>query len=786
MSGAVHMDQAEALPTAQQGANNYLFLGVGGMGMAPLASWLARAGHAIAGYDDNLQQAVRRHLIDAGVQLHDFIFPEQLSPDTTVVYSSAIQPQHRLLAAARARGFKCLRRGELLAEIAACKRLIAVVGSHGKTTTTGMIAHAARHCGVPINYILGGLFNDAASAPSAYCESEWLVAEVDESDGTIDLFRPEVTVVLNLDWDHADRYSSAAMLDAAFGRLLARTRQRVLLCSEGDLSGRFNKTGTAEYLTFGERGDWRVAAQADGSLRLSGRFAPARIQPPPVGRFNQINGAAALAVLQLLAAEIKPDVLSSFTGMARRQTLLHRDATLTVVEDYAHHPTEIAALLECLRAMAPARRLVVVFQAHRYSRTKQFKRAFAEVLQGVDQLYLLPVYAAHEAQLPGGCTADLAAAFAEAPQQLAMNLDGVQRLADGIGDTPTTLAFVGAGDIDQFAALFSSMRRSDSVLSAAWRDFLQPRVSSACVLKDNEPLANKTTIRIGGAARFYAEPADLCDLRALLSAAKLFELPIFYLGRGSNLLVPDEGFDGLVIRFSGAAWRRTELLEAGRLWTAAGVRLKEICGHAARAGLGGFEFLEGIPGAIGGALRMNAGAMGNWMFDVVERVQFLDQAGQLQDWGKDAFHFGYRKVEELSRGIVLGAILNSVEQQSEGSIRDRIHSYSSTRKESQPRAPSAGCMFKNPPGNFAGKLIETCGIKGLRVGGAQVSELHGNFIVNCGGARASEVIELVRQVRAAIQAQSGYVLEPEVLLMGQSWDELLGECESMQEGVKDG
>ena len=212
-----------------------------------------------------------------------------------------------------------------------------------------------------------------------------------------------------------------------------------------------------------------------------------------------------------------------------------------------------------------------------------------------------------------------------------------------------------------------------------------------------------------------------------------------------------------------------------RIWAAAGGRLKEICGYAAKHGLGGFEFLEGIPGAVGGALRMNAGAMGSWMFDIVERVQFIDEFGHYQDLPKEAFHFGYRKVEEISRGIALGAILRSADLDSEISIRGRIDSYSSSRKESQPRGASAGCIFKNPEGNYAGKLIDELGIKGMRVGAAEVSKLHGNFIVNHGGATCADVVELVRRVRAKVKAESGYLLEPEVLLVGQSWDEVLGE-----------
>lgn len=740
--------------------HRYLFVGAGGMGMAPLACWMSRAGYSVSGYDAHLQECVRYWLHEADVTLEDFIFPEQVSTFDTVVYSSAIPQSHPILVGAREAGLRLLRRGEMLAEIAQSKRLIAVVGSHGKTTTSGMIAHGLRHCQLEASYILGGLFTDKSTPPAHFCESDWLVAEVDESDGTIDQFAPEVTLVLNVDWDHADHYGDATKLDAAFSGLLKRTKQKLLLPDSLHLK----PTGAATIQTF------------DGIAKRLG------LDTAPSGRLNQVNGDAAAAVLSFFDQPLKSDTLATFPGMARRQSILYQDAQLMVIEDYAHHPTEIDALIESLRTNEPDKQLVVVFQPHRYSRTCQFKSEFAYSLQAADAVYLLPVYAAHESELEGGKVADLANAFTDqAPFELAMSLGGMRQLREAIKDSPTQLAFVGAGDIEEFAGAFASwLRASTSVgeapsLDAAWVDYLVPRVSPECKLKSHEPLAKKTTIRIGGSARFYAEPANYSDLRVLLRAAELYEFKLFCLGRGSNLLVSDHGFDGLVIRFSASAWRRVVSLSEGRIWASAGGRLKEICGFAAKNGLAGFEFLEGIPGAVGGALRMNAGAMGSWMFDVVERVQFIDEDGCYQDLPKEAFHFGYRKVEEISRGIALGAVLCSAVGDSEASIRGLIDSYSSSRKESQPRGASAGCIFKNPEGNYAGKLIDEYGIKGMSVGAAEVSEVHGNFIVNNGGASAADVIELVQKVRAKVKAESGYILEPEVLLVGQSWDEVLSE-----------
>lgn len=760
------------------GRVQYLFIGVGGMGMAPLGGWLAQSGEHVLGYDDNLQEPIRRFLATSGVVLRDFVFPETIAACSTVVYSSAIQADHPLLKIAREKGVRCLRRGELLAEIASQKRLIAVAGSHGKTTTSGMIAHLLNLHGVPVNYILGGMFRGAQLPPSAYSESPWLIAEVDESDGTINGFSPEVTVLLNIDWDHADRYTDAAHSEAAFLGILQRTKRCVYLPTElKRLSDQMPEGVSMQ--TFGAGADFDVGATAQG-LRLSGEWDDAVIEPPSVGRFNETNGAAALAVCHLFLDTFLPHALSSFPGIDRRQSVLFEDANTLVVEDYAHHPTEIRALLECLRALKPDNHLLVIFQAHRYSRTRQFKEAFADALSLADNCALLPVYAAHETSVDGGQTKDLQAAFKVGTAKLlSMDLQGLDALKAMVPSTGgTTVAFVGAGDLDQFAELYAAMLRANCDLRDAWKLYLREQVSADCVLKEEEPLANKTTLRVGGSARFYAEPGNLTDLRALIRAARLFGLKTFFLGRGSNLLVPDEGFDGLVIRFNGTEWRRVEVMDGNRIWVAAGARLKEICGQAAKAGLSGFEFLEGIPGSVGGALRMNAGAMGSWMFDVVERVQYLDASGRFQDLPKEAFHFGYRKVEEISRGVALGAVLRSVETEPEDSIRGRMDSYSSSRKASQPREPSAGCIFKNPEGNYAGRLIDQNGVKGMQVGAAEVSGIHGNFIINRGGATAADVIELVRRVRATILEKSGYTLEPEVLLMGKDWDQVLAESAS--------
>ena len=205
----------------------------------------------------------------------------------------------------------------------------------------------------------------------------------------------------------------------------------------------------------------------------------------------------------------------------------------------------------------------------------------------------------------------------------------------------------------------------------------------------------------------------------------------------------------------------------------AGLRLKNLCGLAAKAGLTGFEFLEGIPGNVGGALRMNAGAMGGWMFDVVEAVQLIAATGESQTLGRAAMHVDYRHCAELHDAIALGALLRPSAHADTEAVGRQIDVYKKKRQESQPREPSAGCIFKNPPGNSAGRLIDQSGLKGERVGDAEVSPIHANFMVNRGAATSADLIELVRRVRARVRAAQGVELEPEVLLYGQQWKDVL-------------
>ncbi len=297
-------------------------------------------------------------------------------------------------------------------------------------------------------------------------------------------------------------------------------------------------------------------------------------------------------------------------------------------------------------------------------------------------------------------------------------------------------------------------------------DELAERVlSRATVVRRNEPLAKHTTLHVGGPADAYVEPASETDLAGVVKFCSGRDVPFFVIGRGSNLLVRDGGFRGVVICLSHADFSRIEF--AGEfLRCGAGAKLKHVAVEARRHGLSGMEFLEGIPGTVGGALRMNAGAMGGATFEVVASVRLMDFDGNVRELTPQAMSVEYRGCGALKNHIALGAVFKG-RPDSQESIVQRMSAFSRKRWTTQPAAPSAGCMFKNPETIPAGKLIDELGLKGTRVGGAAVSAQHGNFIVNDANATAGDVLELIAFLKRRAKEERGIELQTEVEIMGE-------------------
>ena len=285
----------------------------------------------------------------------------------------------------------------------------------------------------------------------------------------------------------------------------------------------------------------------------------------------------------------------------------------------------------------------------------------------------------------------------------------------------------------------------------------------------NEPMTKHTSFRAGGAARWFAVPETVEELTYVLGACKKAGAPWYVLGNGSNLLVSDKGFPGVIISMD-----RFDRLEVNgtEITVGAGVILSRLANTAYKAGLTGLEFAAGIPGTVGGACVMNAGAYGSEMKQILKTVTVLTPEGSVETLPAEELELGYRTSVIPKRGyLVLKAVVSLAEGKLE-EIKSVMDDLAFRRKDKQPlEFPSAGSTFKRQEGHFAGKLIEDCGLKGFSVGGAQVSEKHAGFVINKGGATATDIYKLCQEVEKRVKAEFGVSLEMEVKLLGEFEEE---------------
>ena len=280
-----------------------------------------------------------------------------------------------------------------------------------------------------------------------------------------------------------------------------------------------------------------------------------------------------------------------------------------------------------------------------------------------------------------------------------------------------------------------------------------------------EPMKKHTTFRVGGPADVLVQP-DETALAAILALCRQYYVPYSFIGNGSNLLVGDKGIRGVVIEMTDPMGNIE--VHGTRITAQAGAMLSKIANTAASNGLGGMEFAAGIPGSVGGAVVMNAGAYGGEMKDIIEKVYVLDENGAQLELDRDALDLGYRHSCIPEKKYIVTKVVLELVPRNEAEIRSEMKELNEKRAEKQPlQYPSAGSTFKRPEGYFAGKLIMDAGLRGYQVGGAQVSEKHCGFVINKGDATAADICQLMRDVSDKVQAQFGVVLEPEVKMIGE-------------------
>ena len=740
------------------------FLGIGGSGMSGLAAVALQRGATVTGSDRSDSPAVAA-LREAGAQIaigHDAsALPEG---PLDVVRSTAITDENPELAAARARGDQILHRSELLAQLVEARRTIAVAGAHGKTTTSSMVAHALHTLGLDPSWVIGGTVRSLGGVSAHWGGADgWLVIEADESDRSFLRLHPTIPVVTNIELDHDARDLTA--LEADFTQFLGGSAEPAVLPTF--LAG-VAPEGDAATLVKLPAGDPLTGVPY---LGLDG--APLTIRLSVPGSHNA--GNAALAIEALARAGVDraavAEALASFVGAGRRfEPLGESVGGARVVDDYAHHPTEVAATVEAARAWVGEGRVIAVFQPHLFSRSRDFATEFAEALAAADEAILVPIYPARERQedFPEITSATIAAQWpwhAVAEARLASGFDEAVALAAQLGRPGDVILVMGAGDVravgERLAAGEAGHWTDEDSVEFHVDDELPEGVLA------DHPLDRLTTVRAGGHAEYFARVSDPEQLVALLAWARGRSLPVHAVGSGSNLLVADDGVPGLVIRLDGDLG--STQFDGHDLVAGGGARFPQAAAAAARLGLSGIEFGVSIPGTVGGAVRMNANAYGGALSETLQWVEVATADG-IERRDPATLGFSYRHSALTDGEIVVRAAFKLAPSEPDA-VKAHLADFRDRRKATQPSGiKTFGSTFKNPPpwpeGPTAGQLLDQAGCRGLELGAARLSPKHANFVENTGEATTAEIVALMQLAREKVHEAHGVWLEPEVQVLG--------------------
>jgi len=772
------------------------FIGIGGTGLSAIAMVLLERGFIVSGSDQYPSDRLQR-LQEKGAKViigHD---EKNIIGVDLIVRSSAVPDDNPEVQAALREGMPVLKRVNYLSQLIADQRPIAVAGTHGKTTTTAMLAWVLSSLGFDPSYVIGGDSKNLRKNAHAG-NGDYFVIEADEYDRMFHGLNPFLAVITNIEHDHPDCYETKEELLEAFWIFVDQILPNgiLLVCGEDqgvqDLLGAVTREDIRKY-TYGKNSefdfyvsDMEINQNSGFSFQfhdnLSSREKSVDLMIP--GEQNVLNACAVLAITALLDISLQDaaKALQQYTGTQRRFEIAGVMNEITFIDDYAHHPTEIRATLAAARSIYDNHRIWAVWQPHTYSRTRMFFDQFLASFSDADFLLITDIYAARESVPEDGFSSkDLVEAL-KAQDDIGYPdtryIPDISDLSKGFQSVIAllikelkpndVLLVLSAGDANNIIPdLISSFQRKQTSFDGLIEKFGRD-------VKKDFPLAAYTSARMGGNADYFYQAESMESLIEIVSFAWMHRIPFVIIGAGSNILINDKGVRGLVIHNRANHIQLDE--ESATVWAESGVNLGVLARKVSEKGFSGFEWAAGIPGTVGGAVVGNAGAHGSDIASmlIVAEILHLDIKGfdfiiDRKKFSGKELEFSYRssilkKPDNYS--IILAAQFQLVVSE-KILIQEKMRTFRQYRQETQPPGASMGSMFKNPPNGFAGQLIEQSGLKGARIGDVQISPIHANFMVNLGEAKPSDVYALIQKVQKTVFEESGVQLELEIELLGE-------------------
>ena len=765
-------------------------IGIGGAGLSAIAQVLLDKGYTVSG-SDRVASPLFNAITNAGARTYLDHAAEQIKGADIVLRSSAIPDDNPEVLAALAQGIPVLKRAEFLGELTDGKQTIAIAGSHGKTTTTAMLVWMLSKLNQDPSYIVGGVLKQFACNAHAG-SSQYFVIEADEYDNMFLGLSPTIGIITNIEHDHPDFFPTEKDYLDAFQAFVERIQPNglALLCIDDPLTQKLTDVITKSgirVLTYGVSPQANYQADQihlDGvqhrfSLKKrdeDGRILELGSQTLVLpGKHNVLNATAALAVIDQLGLPMDKalSALQSFTGTQRRFEVLGEADGITIIDDYGHHPTQLMVTLKAAQQRYPGKRIWAIWQPHTYTRTLALADDFTRALKLADRVLVLPVYAAREKN-PGYSAEQFIAKLPQGQAAFSQNLQSAAQTLLKTLQPDDVVIFFSAGDaVELSQAVMSALKRKTNVDQAANNPsksilFDELRAVFGTKMHENVKMANFTTARVGGPV-----PAliTIFTLEELTMAAQLLwrnSTPFIVLGSGSNILVSDEGLDAVVLHNRAHNVKIDTASEVPTIYAESGAILSTVARQSALRGLSGLEWAAPVPGTVGGAVYGNAGAHGADMASNLKMAEILHKINGIENWPVEKLAYQYRssllKREKIPCVILSGTF--SMVRSSREEAWEKINAFQTRRRETQPSGASMGSVFKNPSGDYAGRLIEDAGLKGRRVGRAMISPQHANFIINLEGATAQDIWHLIKIAKETVKDKFGINLEPEIEMLG--------------------
>ena len=755
-------------------------VGVCGVGMAGVARLLAARGHSVSGCDSQLNELAAALQV-VGVRLYEGHSAEHVKdmPDNSVVVvTPAVSRDEPELLAAHERNIPVVRRGEVLASLVSQSTGIAICGTHGKTTTSCFAARLLQELGADPGWCIGGFTNSLGGVADPG-DNDLLVVEADESDGTLRHYHPSFTVVNNIDIDHLEHFDGEEDLLECFRDVLRQTRNAVCVCSDDERAMRVVRECAVDALDYGLNGSAALkalnvesgAGKSSFDLVYKGTEL-GRISIGVGGAHNVTNALGAFAAA-LVCGYAPTDIVRALPAACselpgRRFEELGEKDGVRYVADYAHHPVELKAAVQMALDCFPSR-VIAVFQPHRYTRTLAMGEDFPAAFEGVDEVILLPVYAASEDPLEGGDICDLYAHFRNYSGcplvTLCRSLQECVTYISRHTQRGDLVLIAGAGDVINLRTLLS-----DDVCSADFEGLVDELNEESCIKAelngDLEPFSIFPTRGCG----VVVEAAGKEAVASAVALCRKYGVEWKAAGAGFNSWFSDCGMDSCLLHFSARTESRPPTLRSISVTTGVGENCNiciscymngpKLLDELRTAGLSGLEFMSGIPGTVGGWLAMNAGAHGGCIADCVESVEFIDANGEIMELPVGECGFSYRSCAVLMGGFALSCKLR-LKKSTPDAVKSQMGEF---KRKRIPLAGlrTAGSVFRNPDGDSAGRLLDEAGCKGMRVGGACVADFHANIIVADKDCTASDVLALSQMMHNRVKFRFGIDLKCEI------------------------